>query len=227
MSFLVKFGIVLAVGLSPAVSLAGLIIQVGDGLGKNSTGYVFNSGQIATMPVYGYVTGTTPRGVDSYDLAFDFDTSGFGYSDSFLGKISLESTGFGNPALKFDTAIDLHNIPQIGDSVKFDFQVNASPMSDISNDQANPTHLFNLLFATSDSTPKNHRFSIVPLTGPQTELIVDEDGNLARYTEFPYGEITVQSGSFAVVPEPSSLALLSILGVGGMAYRRLRGKKST
>ncbi len=208
------------------------IVTVGNGDGLTTPIQVV-AGQQAVVPVF--VHFGTQLEVDTFDVstfssAFDFQPVGWGHDSTAFNLSSLSITPI-VPGSSQDTP--LLNPPPI---FNFDtrFTTSFSPNFGMST---TPTHLFNMNF-TVPMTAAEGVYSINLVTVPTPSnatyvSVVQEATNNpsgfygilgAQGGESPQGAIVAFNGSISIsaVPEPTSLALLGVLGVGGVAWRRGR-----
>lgn len=222
MRILLSVSLVVSFFLLPAPSRADFVISVGDGLGNASSGYIATPGGYVDVPVFAYVSSGLNRTLDTYNLAFDFDTPGFGYDSNSISSIDVRN-GIWNAQINFDTAYALNEV--FPGEISFDFIVSDTPNIDLSIDSTAPTHLFDLRFTTTSETPANYRFLINPLNMDESIFPIG-GGDFVPATNLTssLGSVVIQSGSIVAAPEPSSMALLGLVAFGGAAYRRLRKK---
>ncbi|GAA5511056.1 PEP-CTERM sorting domain-containing protein [Novipirellula caenicola] len=175
------------------------------------------------IPVSIYSTEASgPRTLTGYNLGFDFDTTGVGYSGVF--------TDFGvvfNPTFAANSGALLPD----PDAENFDFQFVTSGNTGVDifpyNSPTNTFHLFDLTFkASALAAPGFYDFVFEPNASHPGAFGGSDNINVVNGTSVDAVSLIAEGGQFEVqnasgVPEPSSmLALAGVFAVGGVRQWR-------
>lgn len=224
----------LASCLVPSTAQAGFTIRVGNGDGQATPwGAPIVAGTTGVVvPVFIRADSALDT-LESYFVAMEFGggNPGFGIPTGFSNfDADFSTAGFGdtaNQASKFNSSLAPGLNTVFPGLVNFDFRV--------TNTSTNPvvststfTKLFDLKFDVgTNAAPGIYDVNFVINTAPI------QAGSLTSFSApgavaIPLSSITAQQGSFQVtaVPEPSSMALLGVSGLGLYAFRRFRKRQT-
>ncbi|AMV30540.1 PEP-CTERM motif protein [Pirellula sp. SH-Sr6A] len=215
------FSLVL-VGWLQSQAFAEFTFRVGNGTGTSNPIEVLQGGSVI-VPIYGYfdtAAEATNLTVGGFSVAFDLggdgrfvNTNAFVFPDPPPSTTSFSTTGvtLGGGYSSFIEG----NPPST--NANWDRRLSATFVSPASF-TTTPQRLFDLKFNAGNSVGV-FGINIVPNALSPTNA-TQVSVNTAPYV------FRVEQGSFQItaVPEPSSMALLGIAGLGGFALRRMRRK---
>lgn len=222
LSRLVRLLFVVPILISGLSARADSVIAISNGsLGTYQAGSINNTvaGGTVKLSVYLYDTAPAARTLTGYDLGFDLDAAGKQFSSNFT---SFAATSGASLPSNFVV------IPSAPSATNYDFLASASVNAPVVvNGIGSPIKLFDFQFQASPSTAAGlYDFKFLPTatnTGGLGGTI--NINNIA----FGVGNTPLQAvgGQFQInaVPEPTSLAMLGVVGLAFVA-RRFRKRKA-